>query len=218
MRIPRIGFTLALAMCAASVANAAPPAAPQVTMGADIKLLRFDWEPVTGASYYQLRYRPSVGAAYQPLGERIPATITQTEQALPVHLQDWAGMRFIVSACNSDGCTNSAALNPRSLMLDAIGYLKASNAEILDQFGQGVALSADGYTLAVSAVCESSNASGVNGDQANNLSRALRGRLRVSSPRECMAAGGLPQGRHESARADVRCRLRLRLSRHGLER
>ena len=83
MRIPRIGFTLALAMCAANVANAAPPAAPQVTMGADIKLLRFDWEPVAGAAYYQLRFRPSVGAAYQPLGERIPASITQTEQSHP---------------------------------------------------------------------------------------------------------------------------------------
>jgi trimeric autotransporter adhesin len=171
MRGPCIGFTCAVMLCAASLANAAPPTAPQVTMGADIKLLRFDWEPVAGAAYYQLRYRPGVGAAYQPLGERIPATITQSEQSLAVHLQDWAGMRFIVAACNSDGCTNSAALNPRSLMLDAIGYLKASNAEIRDQFGQAVALSADGYTLAVSAVFESSNASGVNGDQANNLSQ-----------------------------------------------
>ena len=105
MRASGIGFTCAVVLWGASVANAAPPAAPQVTMGADIKLLRFDWQPVTGASYYQLRFRPSVGAAYQPLGGRIPATITQTEQALPVHLQDWAGMRFIVSACNSAGCT-----------------------------------------------------------------------------------------------------------------
>ena len=171
MRIPRIGFTLALAMFAVNVAIAAPPGAPQVTMGADIKLLRFDWEPVAGAAYYQLRFRPSGGAAYQPLGERLPATITQTEQALPVHLQDWTGMRFIVAACNSDGCTNSAALSPRSLMFDAIGYLKGSNTELGDAFGQGVALSADGYTLAVSAWFESSNASGVGGDQANNLSQ-----------------------------------------------
>ena len=172
MRIPGIGFTLALAVFAANVAIAAPPGAPQVTMGADIKLLRFDWEPVAGAGYYQLRFRPSGRAAYQPLGERIPATITQIEQSLALHLQDWAGMRFIVAACNSDGCTNSAALSPRSLMFDAIGYLKASNAETLDQFGRGVALSADGYTLAVTAMFESSNASGVNGDQANNLSQS----------------------------------------------
>jgi len=167
-RIHRLAGSLAL--CASSLVYAQQPAAPQVTMGADIKLLRFDWEPVAGAAFYQLRFRPEAGAAYQPVGERIPASITQTEQAIPVHLQDWSGMRFTVAACNSAGCTNSAALNPRSLMLDTIGYLKASNAEREDAFGQGVALSADGYTLAVSATYESSNATGVNGNQANNLS------------------------------------------------
>ena len=151
MHIPRIGFSLALLLCAASVANAAPPPAPQVTMSADIKLLRFDWEPVTGASYYQLRFRPGGSSVYQPIGERIPAAITQTEQALPVHLQDWTRMRYIVAALNSAGCTNSAALNQRSLMLDTIGYLKASNTQLGDAFGQNIALRADGYTLAVSA-------------------------------------------------------------------
>ena len=171
MRTSVIDFALAFALFTASVANAAPPAAPQVTMGADIKLLRFDWEPVAGASYYQLRFRPGGSSVYRPIGERIPAAITQTEQALPVHLQDWTRMRFIVAACNSAGCTNSAALNPRSLMLDTIGYLKASNTELGDAFGQNMALSADGYTLAVSAWFESSNASGVNGDQNNNLSQ-----------------------------------------------
>jgi len=48
-------------------------------------------------------------------------------------------------------------------------YLKASNAEAGDNFGQSVALDAD--TLVVGADGESSNATGVNGDataQANN--------------------------------------------------
>jgi hypothetical protein len=47
-------------------------------------------------------------------------------------------------------------------------YLKASNAGVNDQFGHMVALSADGNTLAVSAVFEGSRATGVNGDQADN--------------------------------------------------
>ena len=47
-------------------------------------------------------------------------------------------------------------------------YLKASNAGVNDQFGHVVALSADGNTLAVSAYFESSRATGVNGDQADN--------------------------------------------------
>ncbi|OFW05431.1 MAG: hypothetical protein A3I61_14550 [Acidobacteria bacterium RIFCSPLOWO2_02_FULL_68_18] len=47
-------------------------------------------------------------------------------------------------------------------------YLKASNAGSGDHFGNAVALSADGNTLAVAAFWESSGATGVNGNQADN--------------------------------------------------
>jgi hypothetical protein len=47
-------------------------------------------------------------------------------------------------------------------------YIKASNAGANDRFGTVVALSADGNTLAVSAVWESSAAKGVNGDQSDD--------------------------------------------------
>jgi hypothetical protein len=47
-------------------------------------------------------------------------------------------------------------------------YLKASNAETDDWFGTVVALSSDGAVLAVSAEKESSNAPGVDGNQADN--------------------------------------------------
>ena len=56
-----------------------------------------------------------------------------------------------------------------------IAYLKASNTEANDHFGNGgtleghgVALSGDGSTLAVGAPYESSGAKGVNGDQSDN--------------------------------------------------
>ena len=47
-------------------------------------------------------------------------------------------------------------------------YIKASNTDVGDQFGQSVALSSDGSTLVVGAPQESSNATGVGGDQTNN--------------------------------------------------
>jgi hypothetical protein len=50
-------------------------------------------------------------------------------------------------------------------------YVKASNNdsdEVLDNFSQGVALSTDGNTLAIGAVGEDSNATGINGDQSDN--------------------------------------------------
>jgi len=47
-------------------------------------------------------------------------------------------------------------------------YVKASNSGENDQFGYAVALSADGNTLAVSAVYEDSGATGIDGNQADN--------------------------------------------------
>ena len=47
-------------------------------------------------------------------------------------------------------------------------YIKASNTGANDSFGSSVALSADGATLAVSADLEASNATGVNGNPADN--------------------------------------------------
>jgi hypothetical protein len=50
-------------------------------------------------------------------------------------------------------------------------YVKASNtgaAEEGDQFGYSIALSGDGNTLVVGAIGEDSNATGINGDQAND--------------------------------------------------
>jgi hypothetical protein len=47
-------------------------------------------------------------------------------------------------------------------------YIKASNTGANDNFGNSVALSADGTTLAVAAVNESSSATGIDGDQSDN--------------------------------------------------
>jgi hypothetical protein len=46
-------------------------------------------------------------------------------------------------------------------------YFKASNAGPGDYFGQAVALSGDGHTLAVGAILENSGSGGVNGDQGD---------------------------------------------------
>jgi hypothetical protein len=48
-------------------------------------------------------------------------------------------------------------------------YLKASNAGAGDAFGGNVTLSADGSVLAVSAIYEDSTATGIDGDQADNI-------------------------------------------------
>lgn len=47
-------------------------------------------------------------------------------------------------------------------------YVKASNAEVGDRFGSAVALSGNGLTLAVGASLEAGNATGIDGNQADN--------------------------------------------------
>ncbi len=47
-------------------------------------------------------------------------------------------------------------------------YVKASNTDPDDRFGEGLTLSGDGDTLAVGAVREDSNAAGIDGDEAND--------------------------------------------------
>ena len=50
---------------------------------------------------------------------------------------------------------------------DSVTYFKASNAGAYERFGESVALSADGNTLAAGAIFEDSSATGIGGDQAD---------------------------------------------------
>jgi hypothetical protein len=72
---------------------------------------------------------------------------------------------------SSNAATDSGAVYIFRLVGDAWtqeAYLKASNTEAQDRFGDsGIGLSADGNTLVVMAA-ESSSATGVNGDQSDN--------------------------------------------------
>ena len=69
--------------------------------------------------------------------------------------------------------TPTGAWKPKSS-----AYLKASNSKANLQFGNAVALSADGNTLAVSSVQEDSGAKGINGNQ-NDHSAAGAGAVYV---------------------------------------
>jgi hypothetical protein len=62
-------------------------------------------------------------------------------------------------------------------------YVKASNTGQDDHFGWSVALSGDGSTLAVGANVEDSNATGIDGNQANNAAVSRWGGVRVRSQR-----------------------------------
>ncbi|HRI06460.1 MAG TPA: DUF4215 domain-containing protein [Nannocystaceae bacterium] len=76
---------------------------------------------------------------------------------------------------DGDQASNAASNAGAAYVFRAVGgvwsqqaYVKASNTEANDAYGQSLALSADGDTLAVGAIGEDSSAGGINGDQGSN--------------------------------------------------
>jgi hypothetical protein len=158
----------AFAAMASAPSFAAPPAAPQVTAGADLKQLVFDWDSVAGAASYQLWFKSASNSSFTAVGSPIAAPQHRALVNISVHKLNWRQARYKVAACNPSGCTDSAAIPVQDLMLDAIGYFKASNTGADDQFGRSIALSSDGKTLIIGAPNEDSSATGVNGNQADD--------------------------------------------------
>ena len=134
-----------------------------------IKTLTFNWAMVHGVEHYKLYVNPDGISGYMPAGEGADIVATRTEVTIPVHLTDWANSLYMLEGYNNHGLVSrSGAEDITSFMLDTIGYIKASNADAGDVFSINMALSADGNTLAVGAIGESSAATGVDGDQDDN--------------------------------------------------
>lgn len=147
-----------------------PIPAPVVSVSAGQTTLRFSWAAVPQADYFYLLENPDGSSGFTRVGSLLAAGSTSTELDIPVHLIDWPNAQYLVEACDtSDVCTQSPAIGVLSEMIGAITYVKASNTDTDDYFGHSVALSADGNTLAIGAISESSNAKGINGDETNNL-------------------------------------------------
>jgi len=149
------------------------PAIPSgLTMGYDVKAFKLSWAAVTapaggGAVTYNV-FEDADGpgpAAGTQVGTGITATnYTQLVNGL---LHTRLNANYSVQACNTAGCSPQAT--PVAVNVNqAIGYFKASNTVNSGGFGNAVALSGDGRTLAVGAYAEDSNATGIGGDQANS--------------------------------------------------
>ena len=126
-----------------------PPEPPVVTVDAGIKQLIFSWDDVPTTTYYRLLENADGHSGFTQVADDLPAGTPTITKHFGVHLQDWVNALYMVQACNSGGCSASSAVNVTDLMLDAIGYFKASDTQDGDQFGNSLAVSADGSTLAV---------------------------------------------------------------------
>ena len=112
-----------------------------------------------------------MGSGYTSVDDNIVSTGTANSIDHVVPLYGRLNAKYILQSCNSIGCTDSPEVftsTKVAQMVDSIGYFKASNTDVNDNFGSSVTLSTDGNTMVVSALGEDSNATGINGDQTDN--------------------------------------------------
>jgi hypothetical protein len=138
-------------MSVSAFGQTSAPAAPTLTAGAEIKGLRFDWDTVPGATWYQFEYRAHQTGAFVQQGDDFPATATSTHFSFPLHLFDWTYARYRLAACNSAGCSRSAEVSVSDLRRDAVGYFKASQSKERARLGREIDLSSNGYSLVATA-------------------------------------------------------------------
>jgi hypothetical protein len=125
-----------------------------------VKRFDFSWAPVQGAEYYRVLESPAPGEPYGQLGEDVIGESVSFE--MPLHFR-WQAS-YMLRACNAVGCTDSAAVEVVGSLVEAVGYLKASNSGANDRLGRVVVLSGDGNTLAVGSVEDGADVGGYEGD------------------------------------------------------
>ncbi len=148
------------------------PGIPVLTLAYDVKTFKLSWGAIAppaggGAITYRVTEDPDGPGPAAATQIATGLTGTSYDRVVTGLLHTRLNATYRVQACNSAGCSALSAAQAVDLTR-AIGYFKASNTGASDQFGYSVALSSDGTTLAVGAYGEKSNATGINGDEADN--------------------------------------------------
>ncbi|MCC2525792.1 FG-GAP repeat protein [Vibrio coralliilyticus] len=138
---------------------------PTALMG-KTKTFQFSWQQSDYAKSYTLCQKDMS----QPNECRqLAMTYGETQYQAQIEQLLQISDEFFVIANNQQGLrkSNEVTLGDNE-SLSAIGFVKASNADLGDNFGHALALSDDGLTLVVSAIKESSSGSGFNADEKDN--------------------------------------------------
>ena len=76
-------WAVALAVSVSALSQTSIPPAPTLTAGAGFKGLRFDWNSVPRATWYQFEYRAHQTGPFVQEGDDFPATATYDALQLP---------------------------------------------------------------------------------------------------------------------------------------
>lgn len=152
------GTTSAPPAMVVTVPSGAPFAAPVLTLTPlASKTFRFSWIDVEGETEYRLLEDIDGTSGYERLEGMAPDT---TQFDASVFLPARINARYILQACQGSTCVDSAPVSVTGNLAQAIGYLKAATPAEGAGFGQVLALSGDGKTLAVSAPGDDSTSAG----------------------------------------------------------
>ncbi len=152
--------------------SVAVPAAPTLALDSTgSTTLDFTWSNIADATQFQMQYNLA-GAGWVNTGNAIVAGSTATSLSRPVAVPRWDDAQYRLQACNAGGCSSSNPIDVAASLSQAIGYIKASYPDINDRFGQVVAVSADGNTMAVGAMLEDGAGTGVDGEETSNTAES----------------------------------------------
>lgn len=153
-----LGFVLSIMISACGNENAfvGTSGTHLSDIGYNIKQLVFSWPAVADVDTYHLLENPDGASGYSQINGDFSATTTSYDYDIAVHLHNWSNASYILQSCIGTECTNSFARTATNSSA-AIGYFKASNTGVNDNFGQSVAVSDDGNTLVVGAWAEDSD-------------------------------------------------------------
>jgi cysteine-rich repeat protein len=158
-----------------TTACTASPQTPTLELNlAQVKQFELSWPPSLGAEHYQLL--ELVDDHFEPVGGDILGE--SLSLTMPLHLPTSASYKL--RACkNVDACAESDVVERQDPLAEAVGYFKASNTDVGDDFGRIVAISGDGNTLAVAATNEASGAPGIDNDYQTDNSAPHAGAVYI---------------------------------------
>ncbi|NIY82231.1 FG-GAP repeat protein [Vibrio hepatarius] len=133
----------------------------------DSGIATFDWDDSSGASEYIICRKDNT--QNNQCEELLTVTSGTTGTVNIGSILEAAVSEYFILAKNEElvALSNKRSIESSELA-NLITYVKASNTDSSDNFGNSISLSTDGNTLAVGAHYEDSNSTSLNGDQANN--------------------------------------------------
>jgi len=149
----------------------------EIDSDAEPRTLQFRWttsgQVDPSFDHYQLQVNPDGSSGFTVLKDAENIIADNFNAITPVHFTDWINAQYrvvAVDASNSElASSDEVGLLGEVRNEDVIGYVKGHNTDIDDWFGDSVAVSGDGRTIAVGAPLEDSPSTGINSNSDQSI-------------------------------------------------